>query len=93
VSTPGPYTRGEQVLKPCDVEYLFRAINDDLAATENRLRSLADHFQGVNDDLANQLQIAVSNTISARSYANVSKRAALRTIMPHRDHAGEHEHW
>jgi hypothetical protein len=93
MNQPGPYTRGGQVLKPTEVEYLFRAVNDDLQSVENRLRSLSTHFAGVDDKVRDRIEIAVSNTITARSMANIAKREGMPKIMPHRDHAGEHEHW
>jgi len=87
------YTRGQQVLKPTEVEYLFRQADDGLQRLENQLRSLATHFQGSNDDVANELQVAVSNVIIARSKTNIQKREVLKTVMPHRLNAGEHEDW
>ena len=87
------YTRGQQVLKPSEVEYLFRSVSDELGRVENQLRSLSTHFQGVDEATRNKLEVAVSNTISARSMANVAKREGMPALMPHRQHAGEHEHW
>ena len=87
------YTRGGQVLKPTEVEYLFASADDGLQRVENQLRSLATHFQGTNNDVANELQIAVSNVIIARSKARTQKREAVGTVMPHRLNAGEHEDW
>lgn len=87
------YTRGSQVLTPSDVEYLFRGVNDDLGRVENRLRSLATHFRGVDAEIADKLEVAVSNTMIARSTANGVKRKAMPALMPHRLNAGEHEHW
>ena len=87
------YTRGGQVLKPTEVEFLFGSADDGLQRVENQLRSLATHFQGANDAVANELQVAVSNVIIARSKTRVQKRAALNHVMPHRLNAGEHEDW
>lgn len=86
------YTRGEQVLSPKDVEYLFRKANDELTAAQNRLRSLSRHFED-QPEVRNKIEIAVSNTISAASMAKIAAREATPHIFPHRMHAGEHEEW
>lgn len=87
------YTRGEQVLTPHDVEYLFRAIKTDITSSGGRARSLVKHFSGVDTQAMNQLEIAVSNLISAHSAVVQAERAALGKAFPHRQHAGEDEHW
>jgi hypothetical protein len=87
------YTRGDQVLTPSDVSYLFRAIEGDLQRSESRLRSLATHFRESNPKLSDEIEIAVSNTMSARSYTRTAARKADTQIFPHRKEAGEHEHW
>lgn len=86
------YTRGEQVLKPTEVEYLFTQADDALQRVDNQLRSLSTHFVG-NPEIRNKIEIAVSNVITARSHARIAKREAMPQIMPHRAHAGEHEDW
>lgn len=90
--TYSEYTRGEQVLTPHDVEYLFRKVGDDLTSTLNRLRSLSTHFTD-QPDIRNKIELAVSNTISASSQARIAAREAVPHIFPHRQHAGEHEDW
>jgi hypothetical protein len=87
------YTRGEQVLKPTEVEYLFTNAADGLQRVENQLHSLALHFEDAKPEVANELQIALSNVIIARAKTNVQKRTAVNHVMPHRQNAGEHEHW
>lgn len=79
------------MLKPTEVEYLFTKAHDNLGLVENQLRSLATHFEGNNDEVANKLQVAVSNVIIARSHVHTTKRAGVNHVMPHRDNAGELE--
>ena len=81
------------MLKPTEVEYLFTNAHDGLGRVENQLRSLATHFEGTNDQVANALQIAVSNVIIARATVHRTKREGVNHVMPHRDNAGEHEDW
>jgi hypothetical protein len=81
-----------ETLTPYDVEYLFRGVSDDLARTEQRLRSLSAYF-GPGTPESNKIEIAVSNVISARSYTHITKREIMPKLMPHRGNDGEHEHW
>lgn len=86
------YTRGEQVLKPTEVEYLFTKAHDNLGLVENQIRSLADHFRGVKPELANKLEVAVSNVIIARATVHGSTREGVNHGMSHRNNAGELEY-
>lgn len=80
------------MLKPSEVEYLFTKAHDNLGLVENQIRSLADHFRDVKPDLADKLEVAVSNVIIARSTVHRTTRDGVNHVMPHRDNAGELEY-
>lgn len=61
-----------------DVDYLFRITSDDLGSTERRLRSLSAHF-GYGTRESDQVEIAVSNVIAARSRLHVVARERPRS--------------
>ena len=87
------YTHGEQVLRPKDVEYLFRAIKVDLSTVKTRIDSLRNHFAGDGDVL--DFLDSAGQALLTEVVTNIGagERKALGKVYPHRLNAGEHEHW
>ena len=79
-----------QVLRPGEVEYMFRAVRTDLGCVLNRLKSLENHFdEGIITGLSADLSGAILEVTRASGKVLAAEKLALRKSFPHREHAGE----